>query len=105
MNNADQIPFRVFARVPAPGIKDNELYIPQYYTQGQWSSWAHPSKGNVAFATERDAQMYLIDFVKNKVEKTKQRINLLNTEVVVLEKSLVSLNRASIGIVARNPEQ
>ena len=105
MSSPDQIPFRVFSRVPAPGIKDNELYIPQYYTQGAWASWSSAVKPTVAFATERQAQMYLIDFVKNKVEKSKQRIKLLETEVGVLEKSLVSLNRASIGIVARNPEQ
>lgn len=105
MDNSSQIPFRVFPRVPAPGIKDNELYIPQYYTQGSWASWASPTKGQVAFATERQAQMYLIDFVKNKVDKTKQRIKLLETEVGVLEKSLIQLNRETISIVARNPEQ
>lgn len=104
--DADQIPFRVFSRVPAPGIKDNELYIPQYYTAGSWNSWSDPKKGNsVAFASERAAQMYLIDFVKGKAAQTKRRIELLSVEVSVLEKSLISLNRASIGIVARNPEK
>lgn len=105
MNSPDQIPFRVFCRVPAPGIKLNELYIPQYYMQGAWASWATAAKPMVSFATEREAQLWLIDFVKNKVEKTKQRVALLNTELGVLEKSLVQLNRETISIVARNPEQ
>lgn len=100
-----QIPFRVFSRVPAPGVKDNELFIPQYYTQGQWSSWPHPVKGKIAFSNEREAQLYLIGFVKNKVEKVKQRISILETEVKVLADSLIQLNRDSIGIVARNPEK
>lgn len=103
--DADQIPFRVFSRVPAPGIKDNELYIPQYFTAGSWNSWSDPKKGSVAFASERAAQMYLIDFVKGKTAQTKRRIELLSVEVSVLEKSLISLNRASIGIVARNPDK
>lgn len=102
---ADNIPFRVFSRVPAPGIKDNELFIPQYYTAGQWTSWSKPGKDKVAFATERAAHLYLIEFVKTKVDQTKRRIEILSVEVSVLEKSLISLNRASIGIVARNPEK
>lgn len=105
MDNSSQIPFRVFCRVPAPGIKLSELYIPQYYMQGAWASWATAAKPIVSFATEREAQLWLIDFVKNKVEKTKQRVALLNTELGVLEKSLVQLNRETISIVARNPEQ
>lgn len=103
--DADQIPFRVFSRVPAPGIKDSELYIPQYFTAGSWNSWSDPKKGSVSFASERDAQLYLINFVKGKTAQTKRRIELLSVEVSVLEKSLISLNRASIGIVARNPEK
>lgn len=105
--DADQIPFRVFSRVPAPGIKNNELYIPQYYVAGAWTSWPDPKKGGAscAFASERDAQLFLIEFVKKKTDQTKRRIEVMTVEVSVLEKSLISLNRASIGIVARNPEK
>uniref|UniRef100_A0AB39CDC9 Uncharacterized protein n=1 Tax=Pseudomonas phage HRDY3 TaxID=3236930 RepID=A0AB39CDC9_9VIRU len=99
-----QIPFRVFARVPAPGVKPDEMFIPQYLEGGQWRSFSEHGIRKVTFATEQKAHLYIIGFIKKKLEQNKRRIELLERETDSLTENLHDLNAQLIGINARTPQ-
>jgi hypothetical protein len=95
--------FRVFSRVPAPGVPDSDLYIPQYWEGGVWRGfYANNASKQVSFATEIEAHKYVIEFVVMALDKTTERINRLYAERTDLEQNLKALNKESIAINARN---
>jgi len=101
--NKPEFPFRVFARVPAPGISEKDMFIPQYFEGGGWRAWNNnTATKQVAFATELEAQLYLIDFVEKTMDQHTRRINLLTTERDSLRDNLIDLKRQTIRITARS---